>query len=65
VPVNSVLRWGWEIWQKFIKAHQEVFKVPALLFEDMELTTIFAKIVSESLSTICGNIKAKVHSTKL
>ncbi|KAG1866337.1 hypothetical protein C8R48DRAFT_672095 [Suillus tomentosus] len=43
----------------FIKRHQEVFKVPALLFEDAELTAAFAKVVSESLSTIRGNMKTK------
>ncbi|KAG0694569.1 hypothetical protein DFH29DRAFT_1006221 [Suillus ampliporus] len=47
---------------KFIKEHQEVFKVPASLFEslDVQLSALFAKIVSESLSTICGNMKAKL-----
>ncbi|KAG2056571.1 hypothetical protein BDR06DRAFT_969950 [Suillus hirtellus] len=44
----------------FIKRHQEVFKVPALLFEDAELTTAFAKVISESLSTIRGNMKTKL-----
>ncbi|KAG1764901.1 hypothetical protein EV702DRAFT_1204826 [Suillus placidus] len=47
----------------FIKRHQEVFKVPALLFEDVELTAAFAKLVSESLSTIHGNMKAKLTTS--
>ncbi|KAG1723097.1 hypothetical protein EDB19DRAFT_1916269 [Suillus lakei] len=45
---------------KFIKEHQEVFKVPESLFEDVQLSTLFAKIVSNSLSTIHGNMKSKL-----
>ncbi|KAG2145796.1 hypothetical protein DEU56DRAFT_910079 [Suillus clintonianus] len=45
---------------KFIKEHQEVFKVPEALFEDVQLSTLFAKIVSDSLSTIRGNMKSKL-----
>ncbi|KAG2079522.1 uncharacterized protein F5147DRAFT_784989 [Suillus discolor] len=48
---------------KFIKKHQDVFKVPALLFEDVELTALFAKVVSESLSTIRGNMKSKLTAS--
>ncbi|KAG1889559.1 hypothetical protein F4604DRAFT_1674163 [Suillus subluteus] len=50
---------------KFIKGNQEVFKVPASLFKDMELIAVFAKIISECLSTICGNMKAKNRLTFL
>ncbi|KAG2087602.1 uncharacterized protein F5147DRAFT_781252 [Suillus discolor] len=44
----------------FIKDNSGVFKVPPSLFEDVELTAVLAKIVSELLSSIRGNMKNKL-----
>ncbi|KAG2148961.1 hypothetical protein DEU56DRAFT_909254 [Suillus clintonianus] len=44
----------------FIKDNSGVFKVPPSLFEDVELTAILAKIVSELLSSIRSNMKSKL-----
>ncbi|KAG1831462.1 hypothetical protein DFJ58DRAFT_736621 [Suillus subalutaceus] len=48
---------------KFIKKNQDVFKVPETLFEDVELSSLFGKIVSECLSTIRGNMKTKLTAS--
>ncbi|OAX34516.1 hypothetical protein K503DRAFT_833181, partial [Rhizopogon vinicolor AM-OR11-026] len=45
---------------EFIRERHEVFKVPQSLFEDVELSAQFSKIVSELLASIRGNIKTKV-----
>ncbi|KAG2104658.1 uncharacterized protein F5147DRAFT_775479 [Suillus discolor] len=44
----------------FIKNHCEVFKLPAALMQDVELLAQLSKIVSELLSSIRGNLKAKL-----
>ncbi|KAG1871494.1 hypothetical protein F4604DRAFT_1926227 [Suillus subluteus] len=48
---------------KFIKKNQDAFKVPATLFKDVELSSLFAKIISECLSTIRGNMKIKLTAS--
>ncbi|KAG1724738.1 hypothetical protein EDB19DRAFT_2043411 [Suillus lakei] len=45
---------------EFIKNHREVFKLPAALIQDVELSAQLSKIVSELLSSIRGNLKAKL-----
>ncbi|KAG1876647.1 hypothetical protein DFJ58DRAFT_721115 [Suillus subalutaceus] len=45
---------------EFIKNHREVFKLPAALIQDVELLAQLLKIVSELLSSIRGNLKAKL-----
>ncbi|KAG1876749.1 hypothetical protein C8R48DRAFT_768338 [Suillus tomentosus] len=45
---------------EFIKNHREVFKLPAALIQDVELLAQLSKIVSELLSSIRGNLKAKL-----
>ncbi|KAG1871534.1 hypothetical protein F4604DRAFT_2014517 [Suillus subluteus] len=48
---------------EFIKKNSEIFKVPLFLFEDIELTAQLSTLVSESLSCIRGNVKAKLMSS--
>jgi hypothetical protein len=48
------------LWQTFIKDNSNIFKVPSSLFEDVELSAIFATIVSDLLSSIRGGMKSKV-----
>ncbi|KAG1726442.1 uncharacterized protein EDB91DRAFT_1254345 [Suillus paluster] len=45
---------------EFIKSHQEVFKMPAALIDDVELLAQLSRIISELLASICGNLKAKL-----
>ncbi|KAG2114936.1 hypothetical protein BD769DRAFT_1391322 [Suillus cothurnatus] len=44
----------------FIKTHNEVFKIPKSLFEDVELSAQFSTVVSDLLACIRGNIKTKL-----
>jgi hypothetical protein len=53
--------WELTLVQEFIKNHCEVFKLPAALIQDVELLAQLSKIVSELLSSIRGNLKAKVY----
>jgi hypothetical protein len=46
--------------QEFVKNHCEVFKLLAALIQDVKLLAQLSKIVSELLSSIRGNLKAKV-----
>ncbi|KAG1753151.1 hypothetical protein EDB19DRAFT_1902800 [Suillus lakei] len=48
---------------EFIKKNNEIFKVPSFLFEDIELTAQLSTLVSEALSCIRGNVKAKLMSS--
>ncbi|KAG2081034.1 uncharacterized protein F5147DRAFT_783951 [Suillus discolor] len=48
---------------EFIKKNSEIFKVPLFLFEDIELTAQLSTLVSEALSCIRGNVKAKLMSS--
>ncbi|KAG0693796.1 hypothetical protein DFH29DRAFT_1006926 [Suillus ampliporus] len=48
---------------EFIKKHQEVFKIPAALIDDVELLAQLSKIVSDLLSSIRGNLKGKLVSS--
>ncbi|KAJ8583167.1 hypothetical protein M405DRAFT_749060, partial [Rhizopogon salebrosus TDB-379] len=49
--------------QSFIKENSNIFKVPLALFEDVQLSGIFATIVSDLLSSIRGNMKSKLLSS--
>ncbi|KAG1872269.1 hypothetical protein F4604DRAFT_1925889 [Suillus subluteus] len=48
---------------EFIKKNSKIFKVPSFLFEDIELTAQLSTLVSEALSCIRGNVKAKLMSS--
>ncbi|KAG1892232.1 hypothetical protein F4604DRAFT_1912963 [Suillus subluteus] len=43
----------------FIRDHHNVFKIPVAMLEDVELNAQLSKLVSDLLSSIRGNIKAK------
>ncbi|KAG1804666.1 uncharacterized protein BJ212DRAFT_1486592 [Suillus subaureus] len=43
----------------FTKNHHEVFKLPTALIQDVELLAQLLKMVSELLSSICGNLKPR------
>ncbi|KAG2134888.1 uncharacterized protein EDB93DRAFT_1254391 [Suillus bovinus] len=47
----------------FIKENSSIFKVPSSLFEDVELSAIFATTVSDLLSSIRGGMKSKLLSS--
>ncbi|OAX31578.1 hypothetical protein K503DRAFT_812023 [Rhizopogon vinicolor AM-OR11-026] len=47
----------------FIKENNSIFKVPLSMFKDVQLSGIFATIVSDLLSSICGNMKSKLLSS--
>ncbi|KAG2065605.1 hypothetical protein BDR04DRAFT_1121769 [Suillus decipiens] len=49
--------------QEFIKNHREVFKILAVLINNMELLAQLSKIVSDLLSSIHGNLKGKLVSS--
>ncbi|KAG1836046.1 hypothetical protein DFJ58DRAFT_735261 [Suillus subalutaceus] len=43
----------------FVRKHHDVFKIPVAMLEDVELNAQLSKMVSDLLSSIRGNIKAK------
>ncbi|KAG1824630.1 uncharacterized protein BJ212DRAFT_1295755 [Suillus subaureus] len=45
--------------QDFVRKHHNVFKIPVAMLEDVELKAQLSKMVSDLLSSIHGNIKAK------
>lgn len=47
--------------QDFVREHHHVFKVPVAMLEDVELSSQLSKLVSDLLSSIRGNMKAKVR----
>ncbi|KAG1804059.1 uncharacterized protein BJ212DRAFT_1486897 [Suillus subaureus] len=44
----------------FVRKHHDVFKIPVAILEDVELKAQLSKMVSDLLSSIHGNIKAKL-----